>query len=199
MQFLADVELVCEECNGKRYKEEALEVTFEGKTITDILEMTVDDSIDFFASHSKGKYAANIRAVNEKLQPLQDIGLGYLKLGQPTSTFSGGEIQRLKLATFLVRGTSERPLLFVFDEPSTGLHYYDIQKLHIAFERLIEAGHSVIVIEHNMELIKCADWIIDLGPGGGKYGGKIMFEGTPEEMLNCKTSHTAEFLRKKIG
>jgi excinuclease ABC subunit A len=198
MQFLADVELVCEECNGKRYKEEALEVQFEGKTITDILDMTVDDAIEFFTSQSRGKFAANIRSILEKLQPLSDIGLGYLKLGQPTSTFSGGEIQRLKLATFLIRGSNDKPLLFVFDEPSTGLHYYDISKLHIAFERLITAGHSLVVIEHNMELIKCADWIIDLGPGGGKYGGKIMFEGTPEDMLECLDSATTEFLREKL-
>ncbi len=199
MQFLADVELVCEECNGKRYKDEALEVMFEGKTVTDILEMTVDDSIEFFAGQMGGKFATQIRAILEKLQPLQDIGLGYLKLGQPTSTFSGGEIQRLKLATYLIRGATDKPLLFVFDEPSTGLHYYDIQKLHIAFERLIAAGHSVVVIEHNMELIKCADWIIDLGPEGGKAGGKVMFEGTPEDMTQCKESHTARFLKEKIS
>jgi excinuclease ABC subunit A len=198
MQFLADVELVCEECNGKRYRDEALEVVYEGKTITDILEMTVDDAIEFFHSGSQGKHASVIRSVTEKLRPLQDIGLGYLRLGQPTSTFSGGEIQRLKLATFLIKGTTDRPLLFIFDEPSTGLHYYDIRKLHIAFERLISAGHSLIVIEHNMELIKCADWIIDLGPGGGKFGGKIMFEGTPEEMLSCKESVTTGFLREKL-
>ncbi len=199
MQFLADVELVCEECNGKRYKEEVLEVLFEGKTISDILEMTVDDALEFFSSHSQGKYAANIRAITEKLKPLQDIGLGYLRLGQPTSTFSGGEIQRLKLSTYLIRGDSEKPVLFVFDEPSTGLHYYDIQKLYIAFERLIAAGHSLIVIEHNMELIKCADWIIDLGPEGGKYGGNVMFEGTPEDMMSCENSHTAAFLSQKFN
>jgi len=198
MQFLADVELVCEECNGKRYKEEALEILFEGKSIYDILEMTVIDAIGFFASCSAGKFAANIRAINEKLQPLQDIGLGYLKLGQATSTFSGGEIQRLKLATFLIKGATDRPLMFLFDEPSTGLHYYDIQKLHIAFERLIAAGHSLIVIEHNTELIKCADWVIDLGPGGGKEGGRIMFEGTPEDLINCDESHTAAFLKEKL-
>jgi len=198
MQFLADVQLVCEECNGKRYKDEALEVIFDGKTITDVLEMTVDDAIEFFLSHRDGKFATVIRGITEKLQPLQDIGLGYLKLGQPTSTFSGGEIQRLKLATFLIKGATQKPLMFIFDEPSTGLHYYDIQKLHIALERLISAGHSVIVIEHNTELIKCADWIIDLGPEGGKAGGKVIFEGTPEDLIHCKQSHTAEFLAQKL-
>jgi excinuclease ABC subunit A len=198
MQFLADVELICEECKGKRYKDEALEVQFESRTITDILEMTIDDALDFFGFHSQGKYATIIRSITEKLNPLQDIGLGYLTLGQPTSTFSGGEIQRLKLGTYLIRGGNDKPLLFVFDEPSTGLHYHDILKLHKSFERLIAAGHSLLVIEHNMELIKCADWIIDLGPGGGREGGEVMFQGLPEEFIKTSKSHTVKFLKEKL-
>lgn len=199
MQFLADVELVCEECKGKRYKDEALEVQFEGKTITDILEMTLDDALDFFNLYSESKFSTLIRSINQKLKPLQDIGLGYLTLGQPTSTFSGGEIQRLKLGSYLIRGGNEKPLMFVFDEPSTGLHYHDILKLYNAFERLIAAGHSLLVIEHNMELIKCADWIIDLGPGGGREGGKVMFQGLPEEFIKNSKSHTVKFLKEKIN
>ncbi len=198
MQFLADVELVCEECHGKRYKDEALEVHFEEKTITDILEMTIDDALEFFQAHLQSRFASTIRSIIEKLKPLQDIGLGYLSLGQPTSTFSGGEIQRLKLGTYLIKVGAEKPLLFVFDEPSTGLHYHDILKLHKAFERLIAAGHSIILIEHNMELIKCADWIIELGPGGGKEGGKVMFQGTPEELIKISNSSTAQFLKQKL-
>lgn len=199
MQFLADVELVCETCNGKRYTEEALEVSFMEKTVTDILDMTVTDALSFFEQHLNTKFAAVIRSACEKIRPLQEIGLGYLRLGQPTSTLSGGEIQRLKLATYLIKGNYEKPLLFVFDEPSTGLHYYDIQKLHIAFESLIAKGHSLLVIEHNMELIKSADWIIDLGPEGGKNGGKLMFEGTPEDMIANCTSFTADFLKEKFS
>ncbi len=198
MQFLADVEMICEECKGKRYKEDVLEVTFMGKTISDILDMTVEETMDFFNQHKESRYSVIIRNITDKIQALQDIGLGYVKLGQSTSTFSGGEIQRLKLSTYLTKIVCEKPLLFVFDEPTTGLHYYDIQKLYKAFERLLRAGHSLLVIEHNMELIKCADWIIDIGPGGGKEGGRIIFQGTPEMFMNCSESSTAKFLSQKL-
>lgn len=193
MQFMADVHLVCESCGGKRFKPEILEVEFHGKNINDILEFTIDDAIDFFNSH---KSLPDVK-IAEKLMVLQSVGLGYVKLGQSSSTLSGGESQRLKLATFLGKATT-LPALFVFDEPTTGLHFHDINKLLKSFDALIAQGHSVIVIEHHLDVIKCADWIIDLGPGGGEEGGNIVFSGTPEDIINCKESVTGKYLKSKI-
>ena len=191
MVFMADVSLPCEVCNGKRFKKDVLEVQFNGKNIDDILTMTVDDSVAFFTEHNETK-------IMQKLQPLQDVGLGYVQLGQSSSTLSGGEAQRIKLATFLVKGTTKQKALFVFDEPTTGLHFHDIKKLLASFNALIEKGHSVIVIEHNLDLIKCADWIIDLGPEGGENGGYILAEGTPEEVMKNKKSVTGKYLKEKL-
>ncbi len=191
MVFMADVQLHCEACNGKRFKKEVLEVAFEGKNINDILTMTIDDAIDFFATHKQTK-------INQKLQPLQDVGLGYVQLGQSSSTLSGGEAQRIKLASFLVKGATKDKALFVFDEPTTGLHFHDIKKLLASFDALIEKGHSIIVIEHNLDLIKCADWIIDLGPEGGENGGKLLGAGTPESLVKMKESITATYLKEKL-
>jgi len=187
MQFMADVVLECDECKGKRFKKEVLEIKFKNKNIDDILNMTVEDAISFFENYHQKKIA-------QKLQPLLDVGLGYIKLGQSSSTLSGGEAQRIKLASFLVKGVTKNKTLFIFDEPTTGLHFHDIKKLLASLEALIAKGHSVVVIAHNLELIKCADYIIDLGPSGGKNGGNLLFAGTPEEMLKTKTSHTAKFL-----
>ncbi|MEN9980456.1 MAG: hypothetical protein RL542_243 [Bacteroidota bacterium] len=191
MVFMADVQLHCEACNGKRFKKEVLEVAFEGKNINDILTMTIDDAIDFFATNKQTK-------INQKLQPLQDVGLGYVQLGQSSSTLSGGEAQRIKLASFLVKGATKDKALFVFDEPTTGLHFHDIKKLLASFDALIEKGHSIIVIEHNLDLIKCADWIIDLGPEGGENGGKLLGAGTPESLVKMKESITATYLKEKL-
>jgi excinuclease ABC subunit A len=191
MVFMADVQLPCETCNGKRFKKEVLEVAFEGKNIHDILTMTVDDSIAFFTANKQNK-------IIQKLQPLQDVGLGYVQLGQSSSTLSGGEAQRIKLASFLVKGATKDKALFVFDEPTTGLHFHDIKKLLASFDALIEKGHSIIVIEHNLDLIKCADWIIDLGPEGGENGGKLLAVGTPEQIVKIKDSVTAKYLKEKI-
>lgn len=191
MQFMADVHLECDTCGGKRFKKEVLEVTFENASIDDVLHMTIDDAINFF---QKGKQS---KIVN-KLKPLQDVGLGYVTLGQSSSTLSGGEAQRIKLASFLVKGTTKDKVLFIFDEPTTGLHFHDIKKLLKSFDALIERGHSVIVIEHNIELIKCADHIIDLGLEGGDKGGQLLAFGTPEEIIGSKTSHTARYLREKL-
>lgn len=191
MQFMADVHLTCDTCGGKRFKKEVLEVTFEGKSIDDILNMTIDDSIDFFSTYKQTKIAA-------KLQPLQDVGLGYVTLGQSSSTLSGGEAQRIKLATFLGKGSKSDNALFIFDEPTTGLHFHDIQKLLKSFQALIEKGHSIIVIEHNIDLIKCADYIIDLGPEGGKNGGQIVASGTPEQIASNKDSVTGKYLQEKL-
>ncbi len=192
MQFMADVHMVCEECHGTRFKEETLEVKYRDKNISDILEMCVDEAIEFFGADGSN------RAITDRLQPLQDVGLGYLKLGQPSSTLSGGEAQRVKLASFLVRGEGARPRLFIFDEPSTGLHFHDIQKLITAFNRLIEKGHSIIVIEHHHDIIKVADWVIDMGPEGGREGGTVVCSGTPEQVAKCKESYTAKFLAKVL-
>ncbi|MES2748168.1 MAG: excinuclease ABC subunit UvrA [Bacteroidota bacterium] len=191
MVFMADVELLCETCNGKRFKKEILEVNFEGKNIDDILTMTIDDAIAFFTLHKQNK-------IMQKLQPLQDVGLGYVQLGQSSSTLSGGEAQRIKLASFLVKGTTKEKALFVFDEPTTGLHFHDIKKLLASFDALLEKGHSIIVIEHNLDLIKCADWIIDLGPKGGENGGKLLAFGTPEEIIKNKNSVTGLYLKDKL-
>lgn len=186
MQFMADVHLVCEECHGTRFKEETLEVKYRDKSISDILDMTVDQSIEFFEGQA---------AILARLQPLQDVGLGYLKLGQSSSSLSGGEAQRVKLASYLIKGSAEKPKLFIFDEPSTGLHFHDIQKLITAFNSLIEKGHSIIVIEHHHDIIKVADWVIDMGPEGGRDGGNLVFAGTPEDLLKCPQSHTAKYLK----
>ncbi|HEX9153082.1 MAG TPA: ATP-binding cassette domain-containing protein, partial [Flavobacterium sp.] len=191
MVFMADVQLPCETCNGKRFKKEVLEVAFEGKNINDILTMTIDDAIAFFITNKQAK-------ITQKLQPLQDVGLGYVQLGQSSSTLSGGEAQRIKLASFLVKGATKDKALFVFDEPTTGLHFHDIKKLLASFDALIDKGHSIIVIEHNLDLIKCADWIIDLGPEGGENGGKLLAVGTPEEIVKIKKSVTAKYLKDKL-
>jgi len=191
MVFMADVQLHCETCNGKRFKKEVLEVAFEGKNINDILTLTIDDAIAFFTEHKQTK-------ITQKLQPLQDVGLGYVQLGQSSSTLSGGEAQRIKLASFLVKGATKDKALFVFDEPTTGLHFHDIKKLLASFDALIEKGHSIIVIEHNLDLIKCADWIIDLGPEGGENGGQLLGAGTPEDLVKMKKSITASYLKEKL-
>lgn len=191
MQFMADVHLECDVCNGKRFKKEVLEVTFDGKSIDDILNLTIDDAVTFFSENLVPKIA-------NKLKPLQDVGLGYVTLGQSSSTLSGGEAQRIKLASFLVKGNTKDKALFIFDEPTTGLHFHDIKKLLASFNALIEKGHSIIVIEHNIDLIKCADYIIDLGLEGGKNGGNLIYQGTPEALAKNKASYTAEYLKEKL-
>jgi len=189
MQFLADVHLKCEACNGKKFKEEVLEVQFKGKNIYEILELSVDEAMDFFKENND---------IILKLAPLRNVGLGYVKLGQSSSTLSGGEAQRVKLASFLTRGSAPDPILFIFDEPTTGLHFHDINKLISSFNQLIEAGHSVVVIEHNMDVIKCADWLIDLGPDGGDEGGYLVYQGVPEGIFSAKNSYTATYLKPKL-
>ena len=190
MQFMADLQLVCDACQGKRFKKEVLEVKFHDKNIHDILEMTVGDAINFFSEHGEKRIAEN-------LQPLQDVGLAYIKLGQSSSTLSGGENQRVKLAYYLSR-QSDRPTLFIFDEPTTGLHFHDIKKLLASFERLIARGHSIVIIEHNMDIIKCADYLIDLGPEGGDNGGTLVATGTPEEVAACEASYTGQYIKEKL-
>lgn len=194
MQFMADVELVCENCDGKRFKKEILDVKFKGKNIHDILEQTVNEAIEFFNSD---KSSLEKMIVN-KLRSLSDVGLGYIKLGQASSTLSGGESQRVKLASYLSKERHTSPSVFIFDEPTTGLHFHDIRKLLDSFNALIERGHSILIIEHNLEIIKCADWVIDLGPGGGEHGGDLVFEGTPEELVKCNRSYTGKYLRSKL-
>ena len=192
MQFMADIELKCEACGGRRFKDEILEVRWHDKSIYDVLEMTIDEAIEFFGA---GKESV-CRRIVERLQPLQDVGLGYIKLGQSSSTLSGGESQRVKLASYMLRENTAGRVMFIFDEPTTGLHFHDINKLLAAFDALIERGHSVVIVEHNMDVIKCADWVIDLGPEAGDRGGEIVFEGTPRELQQCKKSHTGQFLAK---
>lgn len=200
MQFMADVELVCEACNGKRFKDEILQVHYNGKSIYDVLEMSIDEAIDFFGTHQK-EDKINGRIV-EKLKTLQDVGLGYVKLGQSSSTLSGGESQRVKLASFLLKENAGQPLLFIFDEPTTGLHFHDIKKLLKSFEALMQKGHTIVIVEHNMDVVKCADWVIDLGPGGGKAeGGKLVFTGTPDELASKgekSGSYTAKYLKQTL-
>jgi len=191
MVFMADVSLPCETCGGKRFKKEILEINFDEKNINDILTMTIDDAIAFFEKNKQTK-------ITQKLQPLQDVGLGYVQLGQSSSTLSGGEAQRIKLASFLVKGATKDRALFVFDEPTTGLHFHDIKKLLASFDALIEKGHSIIVIEHNLDLIKCADWILDLGPEGGENGGYLLASGTPEDIVKVKESVTGIYLKDKL-
>lgn len=192
MQFMADIYLTCEHCNGKRFKDEVLQVTYKHKNISDVLGLSIDEAIDFFAEVPK---------ITEKLRPLQETGLGYIRLGQSSDTLSGGEAQRVKLAYFLVKGNlrQNEKILFIFDEPTTGLHFQDIQKLLVSLNALIEKGHSVVVIEHNMEVIKSADWVIDLGPEGGEKGGNVCFAGTPEAMIGLENNHTASYLKKKLA
>ena len=193
MQFMADVHLVCESCKGKRFRDEILEITFEGKNIFDILDLTVNEAIDFFGSQK----STSAKKIARLLKPLQDVGLGYVKLGQSSSTLSGGESQRIKLASFLAKEKGS-PSLFIFDEPTTGLHFHDIRKLLDSFNALIARGHSIIIIEHNLDVIKCADWVIDLGPEGGKDGGRIIFEGKPEDLVNIQESYTGAALKEKL-
>lgn len=192
MQFMADIRLKCESCQGKRFKAEILEVTYKEKSIADVLDLTVEEALEFFADK---------KSIRDKIQPLYDVGMGYVKLGQPSDTLSGGEAQRVKLAAYLGKPTQEGHIVFIFDEPTTGLHFHDIRKLLNSIHALVNRGHTAIIIEHNLEVIKCADWIIDLGPEGGeKAGGKIVFAGTPEEMVKkAKGSYTAEFLKDKLA
>ena len=191
MQFMADVELVCEACGGKRFRDEILEVKYRGKSIYDVLEMTVDDAIAFFGEEKKD---STCKRIVERLKPLQDVGLGYIKLGQSSSTLSGGESQRVKLASFLTKDSAQGGVMFIFDEPTTGLHFHDINKLLAAFNALIERGHTIVIVEHNMDVIKCADWVVDLGPEAGTGGGRVVFEGTPRALEQCPESYTGKFL-----
>ena len=197
MQFMADVELVCEACNGRRFRDEVLQVRYRGRSIYDVLEMSIDEAVEFF-----GRYAEQDRInsrIVEKLKTLQDVGLGYVKLGQSSSTLSGGESQRVKLASFLLKENSTQPLLFIFDEPTTGLHFHDIKKLLRAFDALMKRGHTVVVVEHNMDVVKCADWVIDLGPEGGREGGRLLFAGPPRELAATETEgYTGHYLKAAI-
>ena len=189
MQFLADIRLECEACKGKRFQKEVLDVQYKGKDISDILGLSIDEALVFFEGN---------REIVQKIKPLQDVGLGYIKLGQSSSTLSGGEAQRVKLASFLVRESKNERILFIFDEPTTGLHFHDIQKLLDAMNALIDRGHTIVVIEHNMEVIKSADWVIDLGPDGGKDGGALVYQGKPEELIHVKGSYTGKYLAKSL-
>lgn len=193
MQFMADITLECEACHGKRFKQDVLDVEYQGANIYDVLEMTVNQAIEFFEKGS----GSQEKKIVKRLKPLQDVGLGYIKLGQTSSTLSGGENQRVKLAYYLGQ-EKQQPTLFVFDEPTTGLHFHDIKTLLKAFNALIEKGHSVVIIEHNMDVIKCADYVIDLGPEGGKAGGQLVCAGTPEEIAACEASYTGRFLKDKL-
>ena len=190
MQFMADLVLECEACHGQRFKHDILEVRFHGKNINDVLNMTVSEAIEFFGEYGQ-------KTIVNRLKPLDDVGLGYIKLGQSSSTLSGGENQRVKLAYYIGQEKVE-PTLFIFDEPTTGLHFHDIKRLLAAFNSLIERGHSIVVVEHNMDVIKCSDYIIDLGPEGGDKGGNLVAKGTPEQIVACKTSYTGKFLSEKL-
>lgn len=195
MQFMADIQLQCESCNGKRYKAETLEVLYKGKSISDVLDMTVDDSVEFFKKEESNR---TCKKILEKLEPLQAVGLGYVHLGQSSSTLSGGEAQRIKLASFLIQITNTSPTLFVFDEPTTGLHFHDVAKLLKSFDALLNKGHSIVVIEHNMDVVKCADWVIDIGPEGGEHGGNVVFEGTPDDLARSNKGYTGRYLKEKL-
>ena len=190
MQFMADLELECDACHGHRFKRDILDVRFHEKNIDDVLNMTVSEAIDFFGEHKE-------KAITKRLQPLEDVGLGYIKLGQSSSTLSGGENQRVKLAYFIGMERQE-PTLFIFDEPTTGLHFHDIRRLLKAFNALIQRGHTILVIEHNLEVVKCADFVIDLGPEGGNKGGELVCEGTPEQVASHPSSITGKFLKGKL-
>jgi excinuclease ABC subunit A len=196
MQFMADVTMVCEACSGKRFKPEILEVRYKDKNIDDILNLSVEEAIAFFGSQDD----PTAKRIAERLQPLVDVGLSYIKLGQSSSTLSGGESQRVKLAYFLSMNdngpkSKKQRILFIFDEPTTGLHFYDVEKLLKSFDALLSKGHSIVVVEHNLDVIRAADWVIDLGPEAGDKGGNLVFAGTPERLVACKESHTAEYLR----
>ncbi|WP_316836238.1 excinuclease ABC subunit UvrA [Pedobacter nutrimenti] len=189
MQFMADIYLPCEACGGKRFKQQVLDITYQDKNVSDILDMTIDEAVGFFSKESK---------ILNKLQPLVDVGLGYVHLGQSSNTLSGGEAQRIKLASFLIKGNNANKTMFIFDEPTTGLHFHDIKKLLIALNTLIEQGNTILVIEHNMDMIKSADWVIDIGPEGGDKGGHVVFEGTPEDLISSKESYTAKYLKAHL-
>jgi excinuclease ABC subunit A len=189
MQFMADIYLPCEACEGKRFKQHVLDVTYKEKNVFEVLEMTIDEALEFFNQEPK---------ILSKIKPLSDVGLGYVHLGQSSNTLSGGEAQRIKLASFLVKGNNSSKTLFIFDEPTTGLHFHDIKKLLKSFEALILLGNTIIVIEHNMDVIKCADWVIDIGPEGGDKGGKVVFEGIPEDLIKEKNSYTGKFLKERF-
>jgi excinuclease ABC subunit A len=189
MQFMADIFLPCEACDGKRFKQHVLDVTYKEKTVAEVLEMTIDEALEFFSTEPK---------IINKIQPLVDVGLGYVHLGQSSNTLSGGEAQRIKLASFLVKGNNSKKTIFIFDEPTTGLHFHDIKKLLKSFDALINQGNTIVVIEHNMDVIKCADWVIDIGPEGGDGGGTVVFEGLPEDLKNVKNSYTGQFLAKRF-
>lgn len=197
MQFMADVTMVCEACSGKRFKPEILEVRYKEKNIDDILNMSVEEAIAFFGSQDD----TTARRIAERLQPLVDVGLSYIKLGQSSSTLSGGESQRIKLAYFLSMNDSgsksrNQKILFIFDEPTTGLHFYDVEKLLKSFDELLSKGHTIVVVEHNLDVIRAADWVIDLGPEAGDFGGNLVYAGTPEKLSACKDSHTAEYIKR---
>jgi excinuclease ABC subunit A len=193
MQFMADVVLECESCHGKRFKQEVLDVEYRGKTIYDVLEMTIEEAIVFFSEHA----GSQEKKIVKKLKCLKEVGLGYVKLGQSSFTLSGGENQRVKLA-FHLSEEKAQPTLFIFDEPTTGLHFHDIKTLMKAFDALIERGHTIVVIEHNLDVVKCADHIIDLGPEGGENGGFVVCTGTPEQVAECPESYTGQFLKGKL-
>ena len=190
MQFLADVKLVCEDCRGRRFKKDVLEVEYKGKNIYDVLQLSVEEALDFFADR---------KDILNKIKPMYDVGLGYVKLGQSSNTLSGGEAQRVKLASYLSKEQRSEKIFFIFDEPTTGLHFHDINKLLDALNALVEKGHTVVVVEHNMEVIKTADWVIDLGPDGGKGGGELLYEGRPEGLTKIKKSHTGKYLKSKLA
>jgi excinuclease ABC subunit A len=188
MQFMADIHLTCEACDGRRFKQHVLDVTYLDKTVSEVLDLTIDEALEFFKNEPK---------ILAKIQPLVDVGLGYVHLGQSSNTLSGGEAQRIKLASFLIKGNNSHKTLFIFDEPTTGLHFHDIKKLLKSFNALLDQGNTILVIEHNMDVIKCADWVIDIGPEGGDRGGKLMFEGVPEDLAE-QDSYTGTFLRKAM-
>ncbi|RZL34562.1 MAG: ATP-binding cassette domain-containing protein, partial [Pedobacter sp.] len=190
MQFMADIYLPCEACGSKRFKQQVLDVTYQDKNVSDILDMTIDQAVEFFVKEPK---------IMAKLQPLVDVGLGYVHLGQSSNTLSGGEAQRIKLASFLIKGNNAQKAVFIFDEPTTGLHFHDIKKLLKALNTLIEQGSTVIVIEHNMDMIKCADWVIDIGPEGGDKGGNVVFEGKPEDLQHVAESYTGQYLKTHLA
>jgi excinuclease ABC subunit A len=189
MQFLADVHLECEECKGRRFRNEVLDVQYKGKNIFDVLQLSIEESLTFFSDQKE---------IIARLKPLFDVGLGYVQLGQSSSTLSGGEAQRVKLASFLIRDNASGHIFFIFDEPTTGLHFHDIQKLLNAMNALVEKGHTVLIVEHNLEVIKSADWVIDLGPEGGKGGGRLLYEGPPEGLVHVPESYTGQFLKGKV-
>ncbi len=190
MQFMADIFLPCEACNGKRFKQHVLDITYKEKNVSEILDLTIDEALDFFKDEPK---------IINKIQPLADVGLGYVHLGQSSNTLSGGEAQRIKLASFLIKGNNSSKTLFVFDEPTTGLHFHDIKKLLKSFNALLDQGNTILVIEHNMDVVKCADWIIDIGPEGGDRGGNLVFEGLPEDLIKFENSYTGEFLKEHFN